>query len=65
MTQTGWIVVAIIIVAALVVGAVLWSRRRRSEHLRDRFGPEYDRAVDAKGDRAKAEAELAEREKRV
>jgi len=65
MTSTAWIVVGIIVVAVLVVGAILWSRRARSEHLRDHFGPEYDRAVEAKGDRAKAEAELAEREKRV
>src|SRR5689334_18836026 len=65
MNQTSWIVVAIVIVAVLVVAGLIWSRRRRSEHLRDRFGPEYDRAVDAKGGRSKAEAELAEREKRV
>ena len=65
MTQNAWIVVGIIVLAALVVGAILWSRRARSAHLRDQFGPEYDRAVEAKGDRAKAEAELAEREKRV
>ena len=64
MTPTAWIVVAIVVVA-LLVGAVLWSRRARSEHLRDHFGPEYDRAVEARGDRAKAEADLAEREKRV
>lgn len=65
MTQTGWIIAALIIVAILVVGIIFWSRSRRSEHLRDRFGPEYDRAVEVKGDRAKAEAELAKREKRV
>lgn len=64
MTQAGWIV-AVIIVAALIIAAIFWSRRRRSAHLRDRFGPEYDRAVDVRGDRAKAEAELARREKRV
>jgi hypothetical protein len=65
MSQTGWIIAAIILVAILVAVATSWSRRRRSEHLRDRFGPEYDRAVEAKGDRSKAEAELAQREKRV
>ncbi|MGH9550777.1 MAG: hypothetical protein ACRD3W_15455 [Terriglobales bacterium] len=65
MTQTAWIVVGIIVVAALIVGALLWSSRARSEHLRDAFGPEYDRAVDAKGDRGKAEKDLAERESRV
>ena len=65
MTSTAWIVVAGIVVALLVVGAILWSRSRRSEHLKDRFGREYDRTVEAKGGKAEAEAELAEREKRV
>ena len=59
MNQTAWIVVAVVIVAALIVAGLLWSRRRRSEHLRDRFGREYDRAVEDKGGEAKAEAELA------
>lgn len=65
MNQTGWIIVAVVVIAAIVIAALIWSRRRRSEHLRDQFGPEYDRAVDEKGGRAKAEAELADREKRV
>ena len=65
MTQTAWIVLAVIIVGALILGAIVWSRRARSAHLRDRFGPEYDRAVEAKGDQAKAEADLAAREERV
>jgi FtsZ-interacting cell division protein ZipA len=65
MNPTAWIVVAIVIVAALIIAGIVVSRRRRSEHLRSRFGPEYDRAVEAKGDRSKAEADLAEREKRV
>lgn len=66
MTQTAWIVVAIVIVALLIAAAaILSSRRRRSAHLKDRFGREYDRTVEATGDRSKAEADLAEREKRV
>ena len=66
MTETAWIVVAIAVVALLIVAAaILSSRRRRSAHLKDRFGSEYDRTVEAKGDRSKAEADLAEREKRV
>jgi FtsZ-interacting cell division protein ZipA len=65
MTQTAWMVVGVVLVVALIVGAVLWSRRARSEHLRDQFGPEYDRAVEARGDQAKAEADLAAREARV
>jgi hypothetical protein len=65
MNQTGWIIVAAMVIAAVVVAALIWSRRRRSDHLRDKFGREYDRAVEEKGGRAKAEAELAAREKRV
>jgi hypothetical protein len=65
MTPTAWIVVGIIIVALLVIGAILWSRRRRSEHFKEHFGREYDRTVEAKGGRAKAEADLAAREKRA
>jgi len=65
MTQTAWIIVAIVVALLVIAGAFLWSRSRRSEHLRDRFGPEYERAVEEKGDRGKAEAELSKREKRV
>jgi hypothetical protein len=65
MAQTAWIVLGVIILGALIVGTLMWSRRAQSEHLRDRFGPEYDRAVEARGDQAKAEAELAAREARV
>jgi hypothetical protein len=64
--QTLWIIVAaLIVVAVIAIAAWMWSRRRRSEHLREQFGPEYDHAVEEKGDRSKAEAELAAREKRV
>jgi hypothetical protein len=55
------IIVVILVVAALLVGLSAVNRRRR---LRDRFGPEYDRAVSEHG-RREAEAELAERERRV
>jgi hypothetical protein len=56
------IVVVVIIVAALIAVASVAARRRR---LQQRFGPEYDRAVEGSDSRLKAEAELAEREKRV
>jgi hypothetical protein len=57
-----WIVIAIaaVVVIALIVMAV---RQRRATALRERFGPEYDRAVEAREDRRAAEAELREREK--
>ncbi|MFN8584242.1 MAG: hypothetical protein U0446_02805 [Dehalococcoidia bacterium] len=55
--------VLLLIVAAL---AVLWmQRRRRSNALREQFGPEYDRAVAEAGGRRQAEADLDQRRRRV
>ena len=66
MSQTAWIVVAVVVlVAGLIVAGMVASRRRRSDRLKDRFGREYDRTLEATGDRSKAETELEEREKRV
>jgi hypothetical protein len=59
------IIILIAVVAIVIVGVVIAAMyaRRRSEHLRERFGPEYDRAV---GDgRFRGERELAARENRV
>ena len=55
------LVVAAIVVVALIVVAVTASRRRA---LRQRFGPEYDRAVADKDSKTAAERELRERERR-
>lgn len=55
------VVIAIIVIALVAVGAIMGSRKR-SEQLRGRFGPEYDRMVQARGgDRAAAERELSGR----
>jgi hypothetical protein len=56
------IVVVIVVVAAAVVMLMAAARRRR---LKQRFGPEYDRAVDEHASKLKAEAELSGRERRV
>ena len=58
------IIVAIVV---LVVGAIVafYLQRRRTEKLRQHFGPEYDRAVAEGGDRRLAEARLEERTERV
>jgi type VI protein secretion system component VasK len=59
----AWILIA----AAIVVGAVLVYgvlTRRRTARLRERFGPEYDRTVEQRGERRQAEAELQGREER-
>jgi hypothetical protein len=49
----------------VVVWAYVLQKRKHSRRLQQRFGPEYDRAVNELGDRSKAEAELEAREKRV
>lgn len=54
-----------IVVVLLVAAGLLLTRKRRSEKLEERFGPEYKRALDEHGSRTKAEAELLARQKRV
>ena len=63
--QTLFIVAGVVVVVIAVLAVLFLSRRRRSDHLRARFGPEYDRAVEDSGGRGKAEAHLHQREKRV
>jgi len=57
------------VLIAAVIAVIAWSyaqnKRRQSRRLQQRFGPEYEHTVNEFGDRAKAEAELAAREKRV
>jgi hypothetical protein len=59
------ILAVVVVLIAIAVIAFFYFQRRRSENLRKQFGPEYERAVDQYGGERKAEAELAEREKRV
>ncbi|MFF9125197.1 hypothetical protein ACF09J_18150 [Streptomyces sp. NPDC014889] len=56
------IIIPIVVVLALAAVAVSLMTRRR--HLRERFGPEYERTVEGSGDRLTAERELRERERR-
>ena len=58
-----WLLVGVVILLALIL--YLAFRRRRSTALREHFGDEYDRTVEAAGSRGKAEAALEERERRV
>jgi hypothetical protein len=65
--DTVVIIIAIVVIAALLLGAAAifgYQGKRRSEHLRDRFGPEYDRVVSQEG-RGGGEKELKSREERV
>ena len=61
------IVLAVAVVLIIAVSAWLYLRKRRSTTagLRQRFGPEYERAVREHGSERKAEAKLTDREKRI
>jgi hypothetical protein len=62
----GWelgLIIAVIVLAAVIVWLVL--DRRKSMHLKSRFGPEYDRTLSETGNRRRAEHELERREHRV
>jgi len=59
----GWVWALIIVAAVAVVAVVIWQalRERRTRTLRDRFGPEYDRALEGSESKRSAESELAAR----
>ena len=59
--------IAIVAVAVILVAFVGWLayRANQSKRLRQRFGPEYDAVLARTGSKAKAEAELRRRERRV
>jgi hypothetical protein len=57
-----WVVIAIAVVVVVVLVAA-GARNRRTAVLRDRFGPEYDRAIENSEDRRAAEADLRARER--
>jgi hypothetical protein len=61
------IALAVVVVLVIVAAVALYMRRRRNTTtgLKNRFGPEYDRAVKQHGSERKAEAKLADRETRV
>jgi len=59
------IVVVVAALAIIIAIAVVEQKRRAKAHLRSRFGAEYDRTVLIHGSERKAEAILADREKRV
>jgi|HubBroStandDraft_6_1064221.scaffolds.fasta_scaffold09120_4 hypothetical protein len=57
-----WVLIAIAVVAVIALVA-MGARKRKTAMLRERFGPEYDRAVENRDDRRAAEADLRAREK--
>src|SRR5580704_4337730 len=67
LTDPRLIAVAVVVILVIAVLAWLYVRNRRNTTtvLRHKVGPEYERAVLAHGSERKAEAKLADREKRV
>lgn len=61
--ETLLVVAAIVVIAA--VALFVLQRKRNRENLRQHFGPEYEEALRRHGSPAKAEADLAQRAKRI
>ncbi|MBV9805445.1 MAG: hypothetical protein JO130_19770 [Solirubrobacterales bacterium] len=59
-----WVFVGVIVVLLAVIGLLL-VRQRRSQQLKQDFGPEYRRTVAEHGDQRAAEKELTDRRRRV
>ncbi|HEX5659084.1 MAG TPA: hypothetical protein VFX59_17940 [Polyangiales bacterium] len=53
-----------VVLGAVIIAAVRWSRLKRSTQLREHFGPEYERLLAEHGSRDRAERELLARQKR-
>jgi len=64
MPAWAWVLIGIGVVVLLAVLAWQALDRRRTSRLRERFGPEYDRAVGTSESRREAESDLAAREER-
>ena len=58
------IVVAFVVIVGVILG-LIFARSNRSKQLQEKFGPEYDRAVETMGGEKKAQTELNERQKHV
>jgi hypothetical protein len=63
MTATQVLITVVVVVILALIAVAGWYMARRWS-LRQRFGPEYDRVVEARGSRAAAETELRERARR-
>jgi hypothetical protein len=64
-TVLGAVLAALFALVLVGIAAWAYSRRKRSDTLRERFGPEYERAVNEYGDQQVAEQKLRERQERV
>jgi hypothetical protein len=64
MPTWGWVLIGVAIL--VVLAAIVWRSlaARRTHHLQNRFGSEYDRTAEELGGRRQADAELSAREER-
>lgn len=59
------IIVGVLVALAVIVIAAVLMKKRRTDELRGKFGPEYERLVRQHGDTRHAERELDDRVQRV
>ncbi len=59
------IVIGVLVALAVIIVAFVLMQKRRTDELRTKFGPEYERLVHERGDARHAESELAQRVDRV
>ncbi len=62
-----WQIVLLVAAVVVIAAAIAWTamQRRRTQHLAEQYGPEYQRTLEDSADRREAERELQAREKRV
>jgi hypothetical protein len=65
MNNTTVLIGVLIVIVILSIAAFVVLRNRRTEGLRTKFGPEYDRALKESTNKSHAESGLEERAKRV
>jgi hypothetical protein len=63
--ETLLVAVVLMLIVAGAIAAFVFSSRRRTNALREQFGPEYEHTLAERGGRRPAEAELEARRKRV
>jgi hypothetical protein len=59
------LIILVVVAAAVLLGAYAYAITQRRRQLRERFGPEYERAVSSSKNVAEAEAALRQRVDRV
>ena len=67
MPAWSWVVIAAVVVIAVALAALIVRsavRRKRTERLKEHFGPEYERTIGEAGDQGAAEKELVARERK-